>query len=115
MMFLAIYEKLLNPHASEIIVRDFNLTSVFPASPEMWILGAGIVEFIIGAMLVLGWYTRLSSAIAFAVLSLSFFYFGEEVSSHIMLFGTLSVLYITRGGSWSIDCKRENVNNEFTC
>lgn len=115
MIMLAVYEKLLNPHASEIIVTSFNLINVVPVSPEMWILSAGIIEFFIGLFLILGLYTRLTSAIAFVVLSLSFFYFGEDVSSHIMLFGTLAVLFITSGGSWSLDCNRKRVNYEFMC
>jgi uncharacterized membrane protein YphA (DoxX/SURF4 family) len=81
----------------------------------MWVFSAGIIEVLIGLALVAGFYTRLSSAIAFVVLSMSFFYFGEDVSSHITLFGILAVLFITRGGIWSLDCKRNKVNYEFTC
>jgi hypothetical protein len=35
MMFLAVYEKFLNPHLSEIVVHNYNLTSIIPVSPEM--------------------------------------------------------------------------------
>lgn len=115
MMFLAVYEKILNPHISELIVNNFGLLNVINVSPEMWVLGAGIIEFVIGFTLFVGWFTRVSSAIAFVVLSLSFFYFGEDVASHITLFGNLAVLFITRGGIWSIDCRQKRVNYEFTC
>jgi uncharacterized membrane protein YphA (DoxX/SURF4 family) len=94
MMFLAVYEKFLNPHLSEIVVRNYNLTSIIPVSPEMWVLSAGIIEFLVGLFLFLGFHTRLTSAIAFIVLSLSFFYFGEEVYSHVTLFSVLSVLFV---------------------
>lgn len=107
MMFLAVYEKILNPHISELIVNNFGLLNVINVSPEMWVLGAGIIEFVIGFTLFVGWFTRVSSAIAFVVLSLSFFYFGEDVASHITLFGNLAVLFITRGGIWSIDCRQK--------
>lgn len=103
MMFLAIYEKILNPHLSAIVVEKFHLTSVIPVSPEMWVLSAGLIEFIVGLALFTGFQTRLVSAIAFVVLSLSFFYFGEEVYSHITLFGVLSVLFVTGGGKLSSD------------
>lgn len=105
MMFLAVYEKFLNPHLSAAVVEKFHLTSLIPVSPEMWVLSAGIIEFIIGLALFVGLQTRLTAVIAFAVLSLSFFYFGEEVYSHITLFGTLSVLFVTGGGRWSIDSR----------
>lgn len=114
MMFLAVYEKLLNPHLSELIVIDFGLQNVIPVSAAMWVVSAGIIEFVIGATLALGLYTRVSAAIAFAVLSLSFFYFGEDVASHITLFGILSVLFVTQGGAWSIDKRLGKTNPDFT-
>lgn len=113
MMFLAVYEKLLNPHLSALIVENFNLQNVMPVSPEMWVLSTGIIEFIIGLTLALGAYTRLASAIAFAVLSLSFFYFGEDVASHITLFGILAVLFITQGGKVSVDRKIGQTSADF--
>ncbi|MFT5352341.1 MAG: hypothetical protein ACI9GH_000188, partial [Candidatus Paceibacteria bacterium] len=79
MMFLAVYEKFLNPHISEIIVRNFGLMDIVPLDPSIWVLSAGIIEFAIGAALLVGYRTRLMSTIAFAVLSLSFFHFGEDV------------------------------------
>jgi uncharacterized membrane protein YphA (DoxX/SURF4 family) len=103
MMFLAVYEKFLNPHLSAAVVESFHLTSVIPVSPEMWVLSAGLIEFIVGFALLVGLQTRLVAAIAFAVLTLSFFYFGEEVYSHVTLFGILSVLFVTGGGRWSFD------------
>jgi uncharacterized membrane protein YphA (DoxX/SURF4 family) len=103
MMFLAVYEKFLNPHLSEIVVHNYQLTSIIPVSPEMWVFSAGIIEFLVGLFLFLGFKTRLTSAIAFIVLSLSFFYFGEEVYSHVTLFSVLSVLFVTGGGKLSID------------
>lgn len=103
MMFLAIYEKFLNPHLSATVVENFHLTSVIPVSPEVWVLSAGLIEFIVGLALLAGFQTRLVAAITFVVLSLSFFYFGEGVYSHITLFGVLSVLFVTGGGRWSID------------
>lgn len=103
MMFLALYEKILNPHLSEVVVNNFHLTSVIPVDPSLWVVGAGIVEFVIGLMLILGLFTRLSSVIAFGVLSLSFFFFKEAVYSHITLFGLLSILFVLGGGIWSLD------------
>ncbi|MDA8611472.1 DoxX family protein [Candidatus Pacebacteria bacterium] len=113
MMFLAVYEKILNPHLSELIVTGFGLVNVIPVSPEMWVLSTGIIEFVIGLAIFFGIFTRISSAIAFVVISLSFFYFGEDVSSHITLFGALSVLFITQGGAWSVDKKLKKINPDF--
>ena len=114
MIFLAVYEKILNPHLSELVVTNFGLMNVVPVSPEMWVLSTGLIEFAVGLALILGLFTRISAGIAFIVLSLSFFYFGEDVASHITLFGTLSVLFITQGGAWSLDKLLYRTNPDFT-
>lgn len=106
MMFLAVYEKFLNPHLSAAVVQNYNLASVIPVSPEMWVLSAGLIEFAVGFLLFIGFRTRLVAAIAFMVLTLSFFYFGEAVYSHVTLFGVLSVLFVTGGGKLSFDIEQ---------
>lgn len=103
MMYLAVYEKFLNPHLSEMVVYNFDLMSVINVPANMWVFGAGAVELLIALLLLLGLFTRLVSTIAFIVLSFSFFYFGEDVYSHITLFGLLSILLITGGGKFSLD------------
>jgi uncharacterized membrane protein YphA (DoxX/SURF4 family) len=103
MIFLAVYEKFLNPHTSEAIVRAFDLTAVIPVSPAMWVLGVGCIELVVGLCILLGFWTRLVSLIAFLVLTLTFFYFGEDVYSHVTLFGVLSVLLTVGGGHASLD------------
>ncbi len=104
MMFLAVYEKFLNPHLSQLVVERYRLTSIIPVSTEMWVFSAGLIEFLMGFLLFVGFQTRLVSAIAFLVLTLSFFYFHEAVYSHITLFTLLSILFVT-GGSWSKNMK----------
>lgn len=101
MMFLAVYEKFLNPHFSAVVVQNYQLTSVIPVSPAMWVLSAGLIEFAIGLLLFVGFRTRLIAATTFLVLTLSFFYFGEAVYAHVTLFGILWVLFITDGGKLS--------------
>jgi uncharacterized membrane protein YphA (DoxX/SURF4 family) len=103
MIFLAVYEKLLNPMASAVIVEQYNLHVIIPVSVEMWVFSVGVIELFIGLFLLFGFFTRVSSAVAFVVLSLSFFFFGEEVYSHITLFATLAILFVTGGNKWSLD------------
>ena len=107
MIYLALYEKLLNPHFMELVVHESNLASVIPVSPEMWVLSTGIIELAVGLCLLIGYKTRAVSVIAILVLSLSFFYFKEAVYSHITLFGTLSILTIESSGVFSIDALRK--------
>jgi uncharacterized membrane protein YphA (DoxX/SURF4 family) len=97
MTYLAIYEKFLNPEISELVVQKFNMTAAIPVSGAMWVLSAGIIELAVGLLLIIGFRPRLVSAVAFLVLTASFFFFKEAVYSHITLFGTLSVVFASGG------------------
>lgn len=44
MILLSIYEKFLNPGAMHSVILDYNLTQVIPVSPELWVVGTGLVE-----------------------------------------------------------------------
>lgn len=102
-IFLAVYEKFLNPHDSQLVVQLYHLTNVIPVPASLWVLGAGTVEFVLGVLLIIGLEVRLVSIVAFLVISLSFFYFKESVYSHVTLFGAISMLIVTGAGKWSVD------------
>ncbi len=103
MIYLALFEKILNPHMSALVVSQYHLQSFLNVSPAMWVLATGLIELVIGIAIFIGLKTRLSSIIAFVVVSGTFFYFKESVTAHITLFGGLSILAIEGGGLWSID------------
>lgn len=103
MAYLAIYEKLLNPHLSEQVVVNYNLTEVIPVSASMWVFSAGFVELFLALLVLIGFKTRFVSVLAFLMLSLSFFYFKEAVYSHVTLFSALAVLFITDSGKPSLE------------
>ncbi|HIF01223.1 MAG TPA: DoxX family protein [Planctomycetes bacterium] len=103
MIWLAVTEKAFNPRVSEAVVIDFELESVVPVSTAMWVFSVGVIELAVGLVLVLGFFTRTFSFIAFVVLTLSFFYFKEEVAGHVTFFGTLMILMITGAGRASLD------------
>ncbi len=107
MASMALYEKLLNPLAGDAIVRGYGLVEVIPVAPAMWVLGAGVIELILGVLHIVGWKTRPVVGLTFIVLSLSFFYFKEDVASHVTLFGGLSALFILKAGPWSLDARAE--------
>ncbi len=110
-IFLAVYEKFLNPHDSELVVQTYHLMNVIPVPAALWVFGAGAVELLLGALLIIGFEIRVVSVIAFLVISLSFFYFKESVYSHVTLFGALSMLLVLGAGAFSVDrlFKRKNV------
>jgi len=110
MIFSALYEKLLNPHLMAQVVEQYHLSAFVSLSTQMWVLSFGVVELLIGLLLLFGFYTRTVTAIAFLVLAKTFFIFGEQVYAHVTLFGVFSVLFVTGGGRGSIDyCHKRNV------
>lgn len=103
MSYLAFAEKILTPELASLVVERSGLIEVIPVSSAMWTFSAGIIELLVGIMLLIGWKTRIASVAALVILSLSFFYFGEDVSSHVTLFGTLSAVFILGVGKLGID------------
>ena len=103
LIWLAVTEKAYNPRVTEAVIIDFKLESVIPVSTAMWVFSVGVIELAVGLVLVLGFFTRTFSIIAFLVLTLSFFYFKEEVAGHVTFFGSLLVLMVTGAGRFSID------------
>jgi uncharacterized membrane protein YphA (DoxX/SURF4 family) len=113
LMWLAITEKALNPRVTEAVIIDFELPSVIPVSTAMWVFSVGMIEFAVGLVLVLGFFTRSFAAIGFVVLSLSFLFFREEVAGHLTFFASLLVLMITGAGRISIDSVISNITQGF--
>ena len=102
-IFLAFYEKIFNPHYFTFVVNQYNLTSIIHVSPSMWTLAVGLIELIVGICILFGFKTRITAVIAFCVFSASFFFFKEDVYSHVTIFAILTALFVTGGGHWSID------------
>ncbi len=94
MTYLALFEKILNPNLSQLVVAKFHLMNLIPVSSGMWVLSTGIIELVIGICLLLNFKVRTISVVAFIVLIVTFFGFNEAVFAHVTLFGVLSALLI---------------------
>lgn len=94
MLFLAVLEKWMHVPASAAVVELYELKEVIPVQTTTWVYGAGAVELLVGLATMLGVIPRVISLIALGVLTLSFFYFGEDVTSHVTLFGILTAIFI---------------------
>ena len=99
-----IADKLLIHDQALAAVERYGLTSLVPVAPELWVLGAALVETALGIAIVLGVLTRASAVLGFAVLTLALFGLPDDpVIAHVGLFGLCSVLVITGAGRWSLD------------
>lgn len=102
--FLGVYEKLANPGLALRAVDKYDLTQIVPVDPGLWVVGAGLTEFAVGALLVLGLFTRGTAAVGFLMLTMTLFGLPDDpVLAHVTLFGMTSALFVTGAGPWSLD------------
>jgi uncharacterized membrane protein YphA (DoxX/SURF4 family) len=104
--YLGLVEKLANPSRAVLVVDRYDLTSVVPVDPGLWVLGAGLTEIGVGLLLVAGYYTRGAAAVAFTMLVLTLFGLPDDpVLAHITLFGMISAIFTLGGGPLSLDAR----------
>lgn len=101
--YLAIVGKILTPQLAALVAENTGLVNVIPVFAMMWAFSAGVIELVVGMLLIIGFKTRLAAVAALFILSMSFFYFGEDVTSHVTLFGTLLAVFILGVGKLGID------------
>ena len=103
-IYLGITQKLLRPGQSLAVVAKYDLTAVVPVAPELWVIGAGLTEALVGVMFILGAFTRGFSLVAFGLFVTTLFGLPDDpVVAHISLFGLVSALLITGSGPYSVD------------
>lgn len=66
-----VVDKLLIHEQALAAVDKYGLTAVVPVSPELWVVGAVLVETALGIAIILGVLTRFSAVVGFAVLTLA--------------------------------------------
>ena len=102
--YLGIVEKLLNPGYALAVVTKYDLTAIVPVAPDLWVVGAALAEIAVGAVLVVGLYTRAAAALSLVLFTLTLFGLPDDpVLAHLTLFGLASALMITGAGPYSLD------------
>jgi uncharacterized membrane protein YphA (DoxX/SURF4 family) len=97
-------DKLLIHDQALAAVGQYRLTDVVPVGPELWVVGAILIETALGIAILAGVLTRASAIIGFLVLTLAMFALPDDpVIAHVGLFGLSSMLVITGAGRWSLD------------
>ncbi|WP_123534037.1 DoxX family protein [Halosimplex salinum] len=103
-VYLGLVEKLANPSRAVLVVEKYDLTSVVPVDPGLWVLGAGLTEIGVGLLLIAGYYTRGAAAVAFTMLVMTLFGLPDDpVLAHITLFGMISAVFTLGAGPLSLD------------
>ncbi|MEF8801565.1 MAG: DoxX family protein [Halolamina sp.] len=103
-LYLGVVQKLFTPGQALAVVAKYDLTSIVPVSPELWVVGAALTETAIGVALALGLFTRACCGISIFMFVTTLLGLPDDpVMAHVSLFGLVSVLVITGGGAYSLD------------
>lgn len=103
-VFLGLNEKLLTPGRALLVVEKYELTSVVPVDPGVWVVGAGVTEIAVGLALVVGLFTRAAAGVAFVMFTLTLLGLPDDpVLAHVSLFGLASALMVTASGPLAVD------------
>lgn len=88
LIYASLYAKIIHNHLALAVTAAYpELVHFFGFEPHFLVLGAGLVEVLIGMFFILGIEIRFTSAFLLFWLSLSLWYFGEVVWPHLILIG----------------------------
>lgn len=103
-VYLGLSQKLLEPGMALAVVEKYGLTAVVPVPAEMWVVGAGLAEMAVGALLLVGLLTRGAAMVAFVLFTTTLLGLPDDpVLAHVSLFGLASFLLVTGSGPVSVD------------
>ncbi len=93
LIYASLYAKFFHGELALHTVTKYHLTMYFPFDPLFLVLGAMILEIILGLFFILGFEIRFASLFFLVFLSASLMFFGESVWPHIILFGTAIAMF----------------------
>lgn len=99
----AFYAKFLHAALALDVIQQYRLTDYFRFEPLFIVLGALIIESLIGLFIVFGVEIRWTALFFLFWLTLSLFYFGENVWPHLALFGLNFMLFAHGYDRYSIE------------
>ena len=86
-MYAAVYAKYIHSELALAVVAKYGLTDYFPFDPLFIVLGALIVEFLAGLMIVLGVEIRWTALFLVFWLTMGHLFMHEEWWVHLVLYG----------------------------
>ena len=93
-MFASYYAKFLHSQLALDTVTQYHLTNYFHFEPIFIVLGACIIEFLIGLFFIFGFEIRFTALFFLFFLFLSLLYFGEVIWPHLVLLGVNIVMLL---------------------
>jgi uncharacterized membrane protein YphA (DoxX/SURF4 family) len=103
-VYLGLIQKLADPSSALLVVEKYDLTSVVPVDPGLWVVGAGVTEVAVGLALIAGFFTRGAAALSFVLFTTTLFGLPDDpVLAHVALFGLASAVFALGAGPLSVD------------
>ena len=103
-VYLGLIQKLADPASALQVVEKYDLTSVVPVDPGLWVVGAGVTEVAVGLALIAGFFTRGAAALSFVLFTTTLFGLPDDpVLAHVALFGLASAVFTLGSGPLSFD------------
>lgn len=93
LIYASIYTKYLHGSLALETVVQYNLTEYFPFDPTFLVLGALIIEILLGLFFMIGFEIRFAAVAYMIFLVLSIIFFQEAVWPHIILIGTCLAMF----------------------
>jgi len=87
LIYASLYAKVIHNNLALDTVLDYHLDAIFHQEAHFLVLGAAIIEIIIGLFFILGVEIRFTALFLLGFLSASLVFFGETVWPHIILIG----------------------------
>lgn len=95
-LYAAIFAKFIHSNLALDTIAKYHLTNYFHFDPLFTVLGAFIIESLIGIFFIIGLEIRWNCIFFLFWLSLSLWYFGEAVWPHLVLIG-LNLTFLLHG------------------
>ncbi|PJE75695.1 hypothetical protein COV04_03810 [Candidatus Uhrbacteria bacterium CG10_big_fil_rev_8_21_14_0_10_48_11] len=103
LLYASFYAKFLHSSLALATVTRYHLTNYFHFEPLFLVLGAMIVEMLLGFFYIMGFEIRFTSILFIGFIGVSIAFFGEAVWPHIILFGTALALFVHGYDHFSIE------------
>ncbi len=105
LIYASIYAKLIHSDLALDTVKAYHLTTYFHFSPMFLVLGAMIVEILIGLFYIIGMDIRFTSLFFLTFLTISLIFFKEAVWPHFVLIGVAIALFMHGYDDFTIEKK----------
>ncbi|MES2216703.1 MAG: DoxX family membrane protein [Patescibacteria group bacterium] len=111
LIFASLYAKFFHGALALETVSKYHLTNYFPFDPVFLVLGAMLIEIMLGLFFILGFEIRFASIFFLVFLSMSLVFFGESVWPHIILIGTSSAMFFHGYDRYCLSAKLSKKKN----